>query len=65
MTFSPWLGSRPAKEITAPELLAVLRLPNAGTLEEPEKAHIYIEQLHNRNESLEARLRRVEQVLAG
>ena len=36
-----------------------------GILEELEKAHIYIEQLHNRNESLEARLRQVEQALAG
>ena len=35
-----------------------------GILEELEKAHLYIEQLHNRNESLEARLRRVEQALA-
>ena len=36
-----------------------------GILEELEKAHIHIEQLHNQNESLEARLNRVEQVLAG
>ena len=32
-----------------------------GILEELEKAHIYIEQLHNQNKTLEARLRRVEQ----
>ena len=32
-------------------------------MEELEKAHIYIEQLHNQNKTLEARLRRVEQAL--
>lgn len=36
-----------------------------GIVEELEKAHIYTEQLHNQNRSLEARLRRVEQALAG
>ena len=36
-----------------------------GILEELEKAHIYIEQLHNRNKGLETRLSRVEQALAG
>ena len=36
-----------------------------GILEELEKTHIYIEQLHNRKESLETRLRRVEQALEG
>ena len=34
-----------------------------GILEELEKAHIYIEQLHNRNKNLESRLRAVEQVV--
>ena len=32
-------------------------------MEELEKAHIYIEQLHDKNKSLEARLLRVEEVL--
>jgi len=36
-----------------------------GILEELEKAHIYIEQLHNQNKSLEAQLRDVQQVVAG
>ena len=35
-----------------------------GILEELEKAHIYIEQLHNQNKSLEAQLREVQQVVA-
>ena len=34
-------------------------------MEELEKAHIYIEQLHNQNKSLEAQLRDVQQVVAG
>ncbi len=33
-------------------------------MEELEKAHIYIEQLHNRNESLEAQLHDVQQMVA-
>ena len=33
-------------------------------LEELEKAHIYIEQLHNQNKTLEAQLRDVQQVVA-
>lgn len=36
-----------------------------GILEELEKAHIYIEQLHNQKKSLEAQLREVQQVVAG
>ena len=35
-----------------------------GMLEELEKAHIYIERLHNRNKSLEARLQDVERLVA-
>ena len=35
-----------------------------GILEELEKAHIYIEQLHNQNKSLEAQLRDVQQTVA-
>ncbi len=35
-----------------------------GILEELEKAHIYIEQLHNQNKTLEAQLREVQQVVA-
>ena len=35
-----------------------------GILEELEKAHIYIEQLHNQNKSLEVQLRDVQQVVA-
>ena len=34
-------------------------------LEELEKAHIYIEQLHNQNKTLEAQLRDLQQVVAG
>ena len=35
-----------------------------GILEELEKAHIYIEQLHHRNKGLERELRDVQQVAA-
>ncbi len=35
-----------------------------GILEELEKAHIYIEQLHNRNKILEFQLRDVQQEVA-
>ena len=36
-----------------------------GILEELEKAHIYIEQLHTQNKTLERELRDMQQVVAG